>query len=720
MLLGFAFLLGPLLWALPLAGLPVLLHLLFHRKSPVVPFSTLRFIKSSIQETAARRRIQKWVLLACRILLLVLLIWAMAQPVRLLTTAWLNSGRTTVAAIVADTSYSMLLKQQELTQLDRSGDIINELLRGPLQSAGVAVLRSGGDSSGNPEQFKTAAQIQSEWTALKPQAARRPLGERIAAAMGLLSGQVADQKWLVVLTDLQSREFPAPIPPPEAGTRVILFDLHPENPNSHGITSIGIKPRQPIAGVGANVDVEMTGQAGDAPFANLKITRLDGTLLFDVPNVQATFGSSGRAQIHIPLPEGLPFERWVVLTAQIPKDDDLMWDNSRSQLVELPPKQEVTFIDAPTQPEASRFIDLALDPYQDPARPWPLRVKTQKDLTGQEQVVVYPITRWPSQEQLGRIVSFVKAGNTAVILLQPGLEQSFNGLSAEQKSLLGGILPSTPVASLAGGGSAGVGLFRPVTPSKADPILDDVADPSMHLEQCTIRRFVPFSPPTEPGVSTLVYLSPKDADSRVGSFGLYYRRAVGAGVVYTFATLPDRRYVNPPTHPFFPIQLIKSCLPSAGSGQAQNVEIGQPLVLAGGRLAGVEEMEIQAPGDVRYRVKKEDGLFTFKGTSEAGLYLWRKPGQDEVLAAANVQLPSAESDLIYRGAQTVVPAGENVVVVHSYSELVSHLAQLERPQPEWTVPLAIVLVLMCMEAMLGSLAHLWKGSGGVLAISDGS
>ena len=76
------FLFGAALLGLPLAAAPLLLHLLFRRKSPTVQFSTLRFIRASIQQTAARRKLHRWLLLACRVLLLALLIWAIAQPVR--------------------------------------------------------------------------------------------------------------------------------------------------------------------------------------------------------------------------------------------------------------------------------------------------------------------------------------------------------------------------------------------------------------------------------------------------------------------------------------------------------------------------------------------------------------------------------------------------------------------------------------------------------------
>src|SRR5437870_22015 len=96
---GFEFLFASALWALPLAGVPVLLHLLYRRKSPVVQFSTLRFVKASLQRMAARRRIQRWMLLATRALLVALLIWAIAQPAKMLASNWFGGGKSAVAAL---------------------------------------------------------------------------------------------------------------------------------------------------------------------------------------------------------------------------------------------------------------------------------------------------------------------------------------------------------------------------------------------------------------------------------------------------------------------------------------------------------------------------------------------------------------------------------------------------------------------------------------------
>src|SRR5580693_5644742 len=111
--MGLTFLFSSALLALPLAALPVVLHLLFRKKSPVVMFSTIRFIQASVQRTAARKRVQKWLLLACRILLLALLIAAVAQPARLLGGAWSSTKNSSIAAIVVDTSYSMELQDHQ-------------------------------------------------------------------------------------------------------------------------------------------------------------------------------------------------------------------------------------------------------------------------------------------------------------------------------------------------------------------------------------------------------------------------------------------------------------------------------------------------------------------------------------------------------------------------------------------------------------------------------
>src|ERR1019366_7026976 len=179
---GLQFLFAAGLWALPLAGLPIVLHLLFRQKSPVVQFSTLRFIKLSVQRTATRRKIQQWLLLACRAILIALLVWAVAQPAKNAAGELLASGRSQVAAIVVDTSYSMQLRDENATLLSKPDGIVQELLREKIAGAKVAIFRSQ-PIADSPEQLQDASAILAEWAALKPQANPQPLVDRIASAI---------------------------------------------------------------------------------------------------------------------------------------------------------------------------------------------------------------------------------------------------------------------------------------------------------------------------------------------------------------------------------------------------------------------------------------------------------------------------------------------------------------------------------------------------------
>jgi hypothetical protein len=73
-----------LLWTLPLALLPVLLHRLLRRKEPlpVVEFPAMRLLEKAAQRDRLRQRRLEWLLLAVRVLALAVLIVGFARPYR--------------------------------------------------------------------------------------------------------------------------------------------------------------------------------------------------------------------------------------------------------------------------------------------------------------------------------------------------------------------------------------------------------------------------------------------------------------------------------------------------------------------------------------------------------------------------------------------------------------------------------------------------------------
>ena len=92
------------LYLLPLAGLPILFHLVLRRKRRRMVFSTLMFFQRMHPRMNARRRLRQWLLLALRMLLIGLLLAAVARPVLRGAGRW--GGKQRVVVLV-DNSASM-------------------------------------------------------------------------------------------------------------------------------------------------------------------------------------------------------------------------------------------------------------------------------------------------------------------------------------------------------------------------------------------------------------------------------------------------------------------------------------------------------------------------------------------------------------------------------------------------------------------------------------
>ena len=686
---GLQFLFAAGLWALPLAGLPIVLHLLFRQKSPVVQFSTLRFIKLSVQRTATRRKIQQWLLLACRAILIALLVWAVAQPAKNAAGELLASGRSQVAAIVVDTSYSMQLRDENATLLSKADGIVQELLREKIAGAKVAIFRSQ-PIADSPEQLQDASAILAEWAALKPQANPQPLVDRIASAIAFLDQQSADQKLLVVVSDFQAREFGRAIGEFKDG-QTILIDLHPAEARSAGVTKISVEPVQPIPGIASQALVEVTGQAGEARAVFLKTFSVDGTTTEQTSPMMAHFDSTGRAVVRFPLK--LPADRWVMIAGVLTADDAMMWDNERSQLLEIPPKQRVTILSEGTRSPALRFVALALDPEEGKRGDWPVMVHSAQRLSGQEDVVAAVLSHWPDEAQAKALHDLARNGGNVILFLQPGLENSWPGVSAGNEAALLELLPSAP-------GKAAAELRRAAVADARDPLLEGITDEKFQWGAITVRQIVPM---TAEGAASTV-LSAAAVDPLPGStpMGLLFRKPIGAGVCYTIATSPESSFTNFATHPTFLPLLVRMALRSANQSKQLNVELGQPAVVS--RFPEEEELQIETPGHEQYRVKAvetPDGRqFIFSQTSEPGIYTWRRINNPEPVALTNVQLPAGESDLTYRPAAAL--ASGDTVVATGITDLRMKLEKSNQPEPRWSGPIAIVLLLLCLETLMGS------------------
>ncbi len=697
---GFSFSFAAALFALPLAGVPVLLHLLYRQKSPVVQFSTLRFIKLSVQKTAARRRVQKWLLLACRALLVALLIWAVAQPVHQLASNWMGGSGHATAAIVVDTSYSMQLLDGQTPLLSRAEGMVQDLLRDQLSGAKVAVFQSQANPEA-PEQMRDASAVLSEWTPLKPQANPKPLIERVRSAISLLDRQPEGQKWLIVVSDFQAHEFAQSLPETH-DTRTLLLDLHPREARSSGVTRITLTPTQPIPGIPAEARVELTGNAGDARALVLRTLGPAGEPISQTAPVMATLDASGKASRDFPV--NLPSQRWVSLSAELTADDAMQWDNSRSQLVEIPPRQRVGMLQQLPVTAGQKFLTLALDPSEGKQTDWPLQLAPVTTPGERDNAVVAVLKRWPDYRLAASLRDFANAGHNVLLFLSPELQRSWSDVAPATRDVLADLLPSAPSPS------SNAAVFHAAVGDGRDPLLAGLTDDKFQLSAVIVRQMVPL---LAEGRSTLV-LNAVPIDSIAGARpqGLLFRKPVGQGVCFTVATSPDPQYTNFATHPTFLPLMVRTCLKTAEQSAGLNVELGHPLVLDAGGFPGVSALQIESPQHENYRVPAvtvgDRTQFVFDKAVTPGLYTWRTPSGSAAVAMTNVQLPADESNLTYRDAATLAPAGPDTVVATSLADFSGKVTHLTAPQPLWSTPLAIVLFLICLEALMGSWSKTWK------------
>src|SRR4051794_18884098 len=97
-----------LLWGLAGASLPILIHLLNRRKFREERWAAMRFLLAAIRKNQKRVRVEQWLLLAVRTLIIILVALAMSQPfLEAFGVADLLRGQRRHWVVVLDGSMSM-------------------------------------------------------------------------------------------------------------------------------------------------------------------------------------------------------------------------------------------------------------------------------------------------------------------------------------------------------------------------------------------------------------------------------------------------------------------------------------------------------------------------------------------------------------------------------------------------------------------------------------
>jgi von Willebrand factor type A domain/Aerotolerance regulator N-terminal len=715
--LGFAN--APLLYALAAAGVPVVIHLLNRRKYREVPWAAMRFLLSAIRKNRRRLRIEQWLLLAIRTLVVLLVVSAMARPF-LESFGAVIAGRRTHKVIVLDGSLSMGYRSGESSRFDQAKAVATQLVKDARGGDAVSVIMMGepprvviGDPSSN------LREVEKEIGELVQSDGGTDLVATFEKVNGVLDVSLIDQKEVIFLTDLQAASWRPPAEAADALNRMVaklearrprsvVIDLGKSGGENHAITDLRLNV--PVVTVGADVLIQ-------ADLRNFGTARAEG--------VRARATADGMLGLEEPfdLPPGEDVK--AVFRQQFSTqgdhlievfidDDPLTLDNHRWLVVPVRESLNVLLVDGyfksePYQAETD-YLAQALSPSEDsPGQPRPIKVEvvsesqlSRRELAKYDAVVLCNVAQFNPLE-VTALDDFLKQGGGVVVFGgDQVVAENYNRLLYDDgRGLLPASLGPTVGDAVKQEGSF---LFNPL--GYRHPLVaafqGETEPVTSGLTQARSWQYHKLVIPK--GSKAEVALAFDTGDPAV----IESRRH--RGTVFLVATSADTGWTTWPLHKgYLPVMQEILLRASAGRLSERNIRVGQPFDRSFPATGASAAVTVTTPGkqSIPAKLQAAGGVsqFHFEQTDKSGAYEVKvgPPLALDTLFAANTN--PAESDLtkLDRAALAGILPNWNFQYLTNSKELAEDASSVGR-RGELHRPLLYgLLILLLLESILA-----WK------------
>jgi hypothetical protein len=716
--LGFAN--APLLYALAAAGVPVVIHLLNRRKYREVPWAAMRFLLSAIRKNRRRLRIEQWLLLAIRTLVILLVVSAMAKPFLEAFGAVL-AGTRTHKVIVIDGSLSMGYRSGESSRFEQAKAVATQIVKDARGGDSVSLILMGdppkvviGDPTNN------LREVEKEIGELVQSDGGTDLAATFEKIDRVLDVSSRDQKEVIFLTDLQAASWRPPAESTKAlnemvakiearRPRSVVIDLGKSGGENRAVTDLGLNV--PVVTVGAPVLIRATlhnfGSAR-ADGVRARVTA-DGILGLEEP-----FDLAPGEDVHAVFSQqfSTPGDHLVEVFID---DDPLSLDNHRWLVVPVRESLNVLLADGhfksePYQAETD-YLAQALSPgYDDsPGQPRPIKVEvvsesqlSRRDLAKYDAVVLCNVAQF-NELEVATLDDFLKQGGGVVVF---GGDQV---IAANYNRLLyndgHGLLPAELGPSVGDAAKKEAGSFfnplgyRHALVSAYQGETEPVTSGLTQVRSWQYHKLV-----IPKGSNAEVALMFDTGDPAV----VETRRH--RGTVILVATSADTGWTNWPLHnSYVPVMQEIVLRASAGRLSERNIRVGQPFdrsFTADGASAAVT---VVTPGKQSFPAKLQPSggvsQFHFEQTDKSGAYEVKvgPPLALDTLFAANPN--PAESDLtkLDRAQLAEILPGWNFQYLTNSRELAQDASSVGRRGELHRPLLSGLLILLLLESILA-----WK------------
>jgi hypothetical protein len=721
----------PMLGWLAVAAAPILIHLWSRRRYRETSWAAMEYLLAAARRQSSRLRIEQWLLLTIRTLLIVLVVLAVAEPYSQRAGLALAAGGHAHRVLVLDGSYSMGYRPTDKTRFERAKELARQIVEeSPQGDAFTLVLMSSpprvvvGRPALEPSEIvreidnlqlvHSGADLPATIETIRRVVdAARQENPRFARHEVYFLSDLQRVTWAPKLSEAAAAEFLRQTEELAQTASLMLIDLGQPQAENLAVAGLHAADSTMIVGRPVRLDVELKN------FGRQARRRQPVELLVDrrrIERKEVDVAPGGTALVAFSHRFDSPGDHSVEVRAM---GDALDIDNRR--FLAAPVRQAIRTLCIDGRPSgrafhgAADYLAVALTPQggRDDHASVQADVASEsaildRNLDGYDCVLPCNVAQFTASEARA-LDAYLQNGGSLVFFLG-------DQVLADRYNLeLGG--------AGQGRGEQGRAGRPPILPARLGPLIDR---PQFRLDPLGYRhpivqsfrgrgetallttpvlKYYKLVPPENSPTKTVLALANGDP--------LVVEVPVRRGRVVLVATSAEPSWTAMPLWPSF-VPLVQEIVAWCASGQTQrrNLLVGQPIEISSTASAAEATLSVRTPDGrshaVRPRTVGGDSRLSYADTMQSGIYVTQfgpPPGRSTTFA---VNVDTAESDLMQLSVEELQnDVWQGVPFVHqtSWQELgpTGHGGPLQGRSRLHIELFYIVLGLLFAEMFLG-----WK------------
>ncbi|GAB6186992.1 BatA domain-containing protein [Thermopirellula anaerolimosa] len=708
------------------AVIPPILHMINRRRAKQLPFSTLRFLRISVQKTRRRRQLHDILLMLLRMAVLILIAVGLARP----TVSKLRNffgGADAAVALILDNSASMATIDEGRPRFEwavgAAEQILDELGDGDQvalwTTSGVRYPELGVFDDGHDKVRQLLAQVGQAGATYE----RGDVGTLVEEARRQLAAATAANRQIFVITDNQAAAWQGLKQADEKADAGAVADADPETvrkereipiiivdcrrtpkPNV-AVRRVEIQTVIPVAGIPMKAVAEVFNASSVAQQRLLELY-LDGTKIGSSPELNIPPETSATVEIVFTVPRGGLHQGEVRLAGEDgnPRDDRRFFTIEVGAGIPVAvvcgERHEIAYLND------SFYLERALQPLDE--EDWAIKttVLSAADLATEPASnyrVIY-LVNVPALDAAvaQRLADYVEHGGHLVWIAGPAVDaDAYNAMNAAA----GGRLLPAPLSGVASPDpSQERDSWYVASLDKQYPAATHLVDPPSLYRSVLAYKYVKADAASVPDV-TVIGRFDGDGDPWL------MERQVGDGSTLFLATNVHVDWTNLPLRPIFVPLIARLTFHLAGGEPARyNADAGGVIVLPFEGRIPPTAVEVLPPSGALSRVQvseKTGGTkeFRYDDTHQVGVYVFRllesvRPSQTAF--AVNCDADEADPAAVSREDLEKLLEGTPVIFAENPEDLSGTFALLRqgRSLSEWF--LGAVLIGLIFETFVSN------------------